>query len=382
MLILTFLIPIVFAIIILIFFNKKAVWWEYLILVVPSLLISSAIYFGMIYSSESDIEYLGEYVTGVKYYEPWDEYIHRTCTRTVGSGKHCHTVTYDCSYVERHPAEYVQTLSNGYEYGINKTEYERLIKEWSTPISFIDMNRNYYTRDGDCYAKKWDKKIEKCKTVTFVSSYKNKIKVSRSIFGFTKITPEEAKTEGLFDYPKLYSQGSSTNFFSDNDTNQTPILGKAPTSKELQLWQYINGYYGNTKQFRAYVLFFKNKPHSIVQKQKSYWEGGNKNEFVMCFGLDSENNIQWVDAFSWSDKKDLEVNFRDFYLQKNKVNLTELGEWIKPNVSRYWVRKNFSDFDYITIELSNTQIIWLFVIVLLFNIIMSIFIINNDVKYD
>ena len=102
----------------------------------------------------------------------------------------------------------------------------------------------------------------------------------------------------------------------------------------------------------------------------------------MCFGLDSENNIQWADAFSWSDKKDLEVNFRDFYLQKNKVNLTELGEWIKPNVSRYWARKNFSDFDYITIELSNTQIIWLFVIVLLFNIIMSIFIINNDVKYD
>lgn len=378
MLILTFLIPIVCAIIILIFFNKKAVWWEYLILIVPSLLISTAIYFGMVSYSESDTEYLGEYVTEVKYYEPWDEYIHKTCSRTVRSGKHSLTEYYDCSYVEHHEKEWKQVLSNGYEYSITESEYVRLTRLWKTTNTFIDMNRNYYSYDGDCYSKKWDNNKVTGKSITFDQTYKNKVRVSHSIFGFSNIKPEEAKKMGLFDYPDLYSQGG----FSGNDMNQTPILGKAPTSKELQKWEFLNGYYGKTKQFRGYVLFFYNKPQSIVQDQRSYWEGGNKNEFIMCIGLNKQNEIQWVDAFSWSDKPELEVNFRDHFLGKKKVDLSELADWLVPSISKYWHRKEFKDFDYINVELTNTQITWLFVLILIFNICMSVFIVMNSVEYE
>ena len=62
----------------------------------------------------NDTEYLGYYITKASYYEPWNEYIHRTCTREVYDGRDSdgnpkyRTEHYDCSYVEYHHAEYAQ----------------------------------------------------------------------------------------------------------------------------------------------------------------------------------------------------------------------------------------------------------------------------------
>ena len=77
-----FIIPLIFVVFLLIFFRKKVAWWEYLILVLPSFMISTAIYYGMVDYSERDTEYIGDYVTEIRYYEPWDEYIHKTCSYT------------------------------------------------------------------------------------------------------------------------------------------------------------------------------------------------------------------------------------------------------------------------------------------------------------
>lgn len=379
MLSLIFLIPIIFAIVLLIFFNKKVVWFEYLILIIPSIIISSAVYFGMIRHSEDDVEYLGEYVSSVKYYEPWDEYIHRTCTRTVGSGKHSHTVSYDCSYVEHHDKEWKQVLSNGYEYSISESEYNRLTRLWKNGNIFIDMHRNFHSYDGDCYEKKWDKTPINSKTVTFEESYVNKVKASNSIFGFSKIESNEAKTLGLYEYPNLFSQSSS---FSENDQDQSPFLGYKPSPLEMKKFRFINGYYGNTKQFRTYLLFFYDKPRTIVKDQQSYWSGGNKNEFIICFGIDSKTkNIKWVDCFSWSDKHTLEIDVKSYFDDKEKLNLSKFADWFGTKIVKDWSRKNFSDFDYINVELTPTQLLWLFIVVMLFNIAVSIWVVCNDIQY-
>lgn len=385
MLIFVFLIPIIFALVILVFFSKKAVWWEYLLLIVPSMLVSTMIYFGMVSYSESDTEYFGDYVTEIRYYQEWDEYIHKTCsyTTTSGSGKNQTTTThyYDCSYVDNHPEEWKQVLSNGYEYGIPKSEYNRLFSMWKTTNTFIDMDRDYHRIDGDMYKKKFDGLREHSKTRTIECSYKNKIKASHSIFGFTIIKPEEAKKMGLYDYPQLTKQSDGS--FFENDMNQSPFLGYKPTKDELHRWEFINGYYGVQKQFRTYVLFFYNKPLSIVQDQRSYWEGGNKNEMILCIGMDSvSNTIQWTDAFSWCDSPTFEVNFRSYMNGKDKLDLKGLADWTEYGARNYWKRKNFKDFDYINVELSSTQLMWLFIIILLFNIGMTIFIVLNGFEYN
>ena len=374
MLSLVFLIPIVFALLLLMFFNKKVLWWEYLIVIVPSMLVATCLYFGMIRYSENDTEYLGDYVTQIRYYEPWDEYIHRTCTRTVGSGKSAHTVSYDCSYVDHHDKEWKQVLSNGYEYSISNEEYNRLFKMWNTQNTFVDMHRDYYTYDGDMYQKNYDGIREHSKTRTIENSYINKVNCSNSLFGFTDIKPEDAKKRGLYDYPQLNG---------GNDEDQCPILGYKTTKDISRRWSFINGYYGPSKQFRCYVLFFYNKPLSVVQEQRSYWKGGNKNEMVMCIGMDSKTHkIQWVDAFSWCDKPTFEVNFRSYMEGQEKVDLLKLSEWTEYGVNNYWKRKDFKDFDYIVVQLTDTQLKWLFIIMILLNIGLSIYVIGNDFEYD
>lgn len=145
--------------------------------------------------------------------------------------------------------------------------------------------------------------------------------------------------------------------------------------------RWLNGYYGERKQFRVFVLFFMNKPEEIVEKQRSYWQGGNKNELVVCVGIDKNKNVKWCNAFSWCDSPVVGVKSRDWFMS-NPVNLEKYAEYIGPIVEREWRRKNFEDFDYLTIELTDGQYWAIIILLLIFNIGMSFWIVTNNYKND
>jgi hypothetical protein len=52
-------------------------------------------------------------------------------------------------------------------------------------------------------------------------------------------------------------------------------------------------------------------------------------------------------------------------------------KWLEKNIN-LWKRKEFKDFDYIDVEMSDGQTTALFIIILLLDIGMSIFLIGND----
>jgi hypothetical protein len=367
-------VPIVVSLLLLAFYSKNVQLWEYAILVIPSVMLIGFMHLGIVSVGTSDTEYLGDYVTSVKYHEPWDEYIHRTCTRTVGSGKSQTTVTYDCSYVQYHSAEWKQILSNGCEYSIPEQEYAYLVNCWRTKSMFIDMDRNYYSIDGNCYEYKWDGAIRHCKTRTIDHAYTNKIKGSHSISGFTGISDKEAKQLGLFKYPDLYRQTNS-----ENDMNMPVWLGYKCNSTDNVSWLYINGFYGRKYQYRTFNLVFYNKPISIVQDQKSYWEGGNKNELVTCICLDSiSKKLMWATAFSWSDKPEYEVYLRQYFATKLTLNPADFANWTMNAIPKYWHRKEFKDFDYLQYDITTKQLLWMLAILVIFNIALSIWIVRND----
>lgn len=379
-----YLLPIIVAIVLFIFFRTKVVWWEYLILIFPSMLLTALINMGMISSKTSDTEYYGNFAVEVRYYEDWDEWHNETCTRTyTDSDGNTQTETYDCSHRDYHSEKWKQVLNDDCEYNISEKEYNRLKTQWGGKPIFVDMHRDYYHDDGDMYYTKYDENKLHSKTVSFTHTYKNKIKNSYSIFGFVKIDKKEAIQKGLYDYPKLISNNDDGSWSGGSD-DQNPFIGYKPTINEMKHWKFINGYYGQSKQFRTYLLFFYNKPSSIVKEQQSYWQGGNKNEMVMCIGLDSiTNKIQWTDAFSWCDKPTFEVNFKSYMSENDTLNLTKLADWTEIALQKgYWKRKQFKDFDYINIELSSKQLLWLFIIIFLFNIGMGVYLILNEYEYD
>lgn len=372
--IIVYSLPFIISIFLLIFFKKYIVWWEYLALIGISLLFSFLFRLAFIASLESDTEYLGGYMTKITHYDEWDEWIHRTCTRQVPCGRDSkgntiyRTEHYDCSYREYHPEKWMYTDNyNREHYFYNKAEFDRAMAELGYPRSvFRDMHRHYYRIDGDAQDYFYDNSIPHLRPLVWEHSYKNKIQASHSIFKFEDISDSEADSLGLYRYPNV------------TDYDQDVVLGFKCGKEVHKRYKYINSMYGARKQFRMYVLVFRNQPLEISEKQKSYWQGGNKNEFVICLGYNTKTGrIDWCNPFSWCDKPDLEIATKRYFRENPKMNLANYPMWLESHLN-LWKRKEFKDFEYIENELTKGQAIALFIIVFILNIVMSLFFIGNE----
>ena len=313
-------------------------------------------------------------MTKITHYDEWDEWIERTCTRTVHDGydKDGHEITheeeYDCSYREYHPERWCYTDNyNREHYFYSKAEFDRAMAELGYPKSvFRDMHRHYYRIDGDAQDYFYDNSIPHLRPLVWEHSYKNKIQASHSIFKFEDISDSEADSLGLYRYPNV------------TDYDQDVVLGFKCGKEVHKRYKYINSMYGARKQFRMYVLVFRNQPLEISEKQKSYWQGSNKNEFVICLGYNTKTGrIDWCNPFSWCDKPDLEIATKRYFRENPKMNLANYPMWLESHLN-LWKRKEFKDFDYIENELTKGQAIAFFIIILIMNIVMSVFLIGNE----
>jgi hypothetical protein len=372
-------IPILVSVIILLFWMKKVVWWEVLLLIVPSALIILFMNTIMVSYNTSDTEYLGSYIKKVNYYEPWDERVpcrHPIyCTRTYpcGSAKSPRTCTstYVCGHVHAYDVDYhpkYWTKEDNYkkEYDISHSDFIYLRKLFATNQYFVELNRDYHSIDGDAYYTNWAGEPERSSVITKEGSYTNKIRASHSVFKFEDITEKEVAKWSLYEYPEV------------SDYKQKVVLGKKVDGRTERKLQYINGYYGPKKQFKLFILFFKNQSMDVVNKQRSYWEGGNKNEFVVCIGVDNSGRFEWVDAFSWMSKPALEVEVEEFISRTEDVKLKKFADWLPSQVDAHWKRRDFNDFEYLQMELTETQLWWIMIILMIYNIAMSVWVINNE----
>lgn len=324
----------------------------------------------------SDTEYLGYYVTKVSYYEPWNEYIHKTCTREVYDGRDSEgnakyrTETYDCSYVDYHPARWTMTNNAGKETYISENRFNIITRKFNARPVFVDMHRHYYTIDGDKYEHHFDGNRNKMYTLTEKHSYKNKILRSKSIFNFSEVPDSVKISHRLFDYDENFSY----------DVPQNPIMSEVTVSQSvIDSFRYVNAIYGKQCQFRTYIMIWKNVPIETSTLQENYFVGGNKNELCVCMSVDNQNNIQWVRAFSWEDKPEMVVGINHLYKTGEKLDLMKLNRYVLSNVPQKWHRKPFADFEYINISLTSSQWVLILVLTLLYNIVVARIVVCNDI---
>ena len=380
-----FIIPVVAVIVLLVFFYKKVVLWEICAVLIPSALLILVMNFFMIEAREADTEYQGYYISRVVYYESWDERVSCRhpiyCTRTVtsGSGKNrtTHTERYVCGHVHAydvdfHPEHWTMVDNDGDSYEISRGRFLGLQARFGTKPYFVELNRHYHSKDGDAYNTEWDKRPVNVETITKSGYYKNKIQASHSIFKFEDIDDREKSRWNLYDYPSI------------KDNYQSCVLGFKLDPVTDRKFQYINAFYGKSKQFRLYVLLFKDQSYQVSIKQRSYWEGGNKNEMVVCIGLDKSGHYQWSNAFSWMDKPELEVRVEQYFsgLQGQPLNLDDFADWLPKQIETHWHRKDFADFDYIQVEVTPGQLTWIMIIILLYNIGISFWVVLNEFYYS
>lgn len=362
------IIPVLVSIYLFWFHRNRTVWWEYLIIFGVCI----PVVFGAKYLSEKalidDVEYWGSIVTKAVHDEPWDEYVYMICTRTVSCGKDCTTIeTYDCSYVDNHPRYCRLITTIGEKIKITHAEYVKYVQKWGGKEIFTDMKRNYHSYDGDRYHVNWDKQYDTVVPVTSRHTWENRVQAASDVFNFPDVSPEDVKKYGLYDYPPLIGYTMPT------------ILGYKNDKAAQRKFMYLNGHYGPSKRIRLWVLLFRNKTPDAGEYQEMLWKKGNKNEFVVCIGIDNDENITWVHPFTWAEQSKLVIETRDFVLQQKKLNLLELADWMEPNVILPFKKKDFREFNYLRVNPSGRAVAISYIIVLIVNIGVALWVVFNGI---
>ncbi len=350
-------------------FPHKVAWFEIFMPIVPAIIIIPTVKLSTETLITSDKERWGSYVVSSRYFEKWDEYIHRTCSTTDSKG---HTTYYDCSYVDTHYPYWEVTDSLGVTYNVDEETY-LYIKERFGNNTFHDMHRHYHSIDGDMYETEYHHNKHTMVYWFTIHNYENRVQAARSVFKYPKITDSNK----LYDWPKL-----------ENNMYDPAILGDAP-SKDIadKILQQYNAIHGRDKQVRVWILLFKNEPRSIAFDQESYWDGGNKNEVTICIGTDDNYNIKWCNCFCWSpdgntSNDTMKINIRD-YVEKQKSlqgnKLVDIVEYSCKQINELFQRKHFKEFSYLTVDMPIGATIACYVITVLVTIGVCWIVVANDV---
>lgn len=356
-------------------FPHRVVWWEALLPCLPTLLIIPLTRAAAVHSVTHDTERHGGWVVKAEYYEDWNEYVHRTCYRTVGSGKSARSVPYDCSYVDYHPPEWWVEDSNGYRRSIDASTFDWLCGKFGNK-TFQDLHRWYHTNDGDLYAATYPGSQQAFQPFVTEHSYINRVQATTGVLAFPAVSQAEAQTLGLYEYPPLADP------FHDH-----AVLGNAPgAGRADELLQLANARLGRLKELRLWLLLFHDKPLSTAFSQESYWSGGNKNELVVCIGLDKAGTAQWCHSFCWSPDGNtsndlLKLAIRNFVMGQSQgpCNLIALAERMEWEAKGLFQRKNFDEFDYLAVD-SPAWAVWLtYILTLLATAGVAWFVVENEV---
>jgi hypothetical protein len=375
----SWLIATIFIVIAVTFFRKNFVWWEYAVLAIAPLLLSGIIYSIDTSFRQSDLEFFSNQTVKVEYYEYWETYVHKTCTRSYDCNcstdskghKSCSTCheTYDCSYCDHNPARYIAYNESGKSKAISESEYKRIAKKFGTE-RFVELNRNINKwgscgKDGDMYVAEWNGDQEKFEIFATEHTYENKIRLSDS-YGFRKLTKQEKSL--IHEYPpvnSVYQASITGNWYNMNDYYRATFL-----------LDRFNGKFGKSKQIKAFIFTYYNKPPNVADLQRIYFQNGNKNEIIICVGY-TGSQATWVKAFSWTDEKVCE-NEAVRYFQPN-MTLTGLVEHMMPVWEKNWVRKQFTPYnEIINIQPSTTGWVIMVVLNLILCAILGVSFKNNE----
>ena len=345
-------VPLVGAFVMLKWFGKHLAWWEVVVPLVACILFIGIFKFSVGKIQVNDTEYHGALVVEARYYEYWETYVHKTCSRTTKVGKSTITTYYDCSYCDENPPRWTVVNSQGKEFSISEAKYNELMKRWKSSPEFVELNRDidYHGscgKDGDMYRVIWNNIPATSESSTTEHWYENRVQAAHTAFDFPEVTEEDVKQYKLYNYPEVQGYSQETALGIDS----IPWLSNAKRNEFRQWSNYLNGYLGPKKHARIYYLFFLDLPQQAALLQEAYWDGGNDNELVICIGLGSHTtNIQWVKPFSWTPERKILPDIREGIMSKPGFDIDNISSVTWKYVEQEWKRKDFKEFSYVTVD--------------------------------
>ena len=371
------LIPFATAAIMLMFFSRKVTWWEVLLPLGASFLLILIAKCLIEYTQCCDTEYWTGWVTHAEYHEKWteewDEYVSES-SHTDSKGRTVvDTPAHTVHHVDHHPPQWNMFGSNGEDYSIDSSTYDRLVQLWkcNTKEKLYHSNQTSWG-DGNMYHTNWNNSRDTMIVCTSAHTYQNRVIASKSVFKFQDISKKEAEELGLFDYPA-----------TTDPTTVPSILGSGgPTMASAnKLLCVRNAELGHRKQVRMWVLIFNSADQQLGLDQESYWAGGNKNEFVLCIGVDN-GHVKWAYPFSWCEDEQLKIDVRQAAVAQDVLDLDKIVTSLADNVEKRFARKHFKEFNYLSVEPPFWALMTTFIVTLIANIGICVWAVVNEFDPD
>lgn len=327
-------------------------WWAYLLIT----LAAEGVIYLVFHFQTTSTEYLSGYVTSVTHHFAWVERREITETKYDSEGK-----SYTVKRIEhiKHPDEYFWALNTGKSFTITSNAFHRMCKRWGTEIERISVYHPNCVSGGDGEACYWDGDEYNTQTVTYTHRYYNPVKNSNSVFRGQRISRIEAKKLGLFDYPKTSGWEQDVLLVSKG------VKHRSDYDEAAYELKHLNAFCGLRNEIHVFIILFPASAGvGIALKQRDYWEGCNKNEFVVCLGIEGDK-VEWCHTLSWMDKPELDVKVKEYFIHHNKVQLKLFVIWLR-NHLYLWKRKEFSDFKYLGWQMSQSgsTLFWAIVLAL------------------
>lgn len=348
-----YLIPFLACLLLAVVFDYQGKWTVYLWIVLGGEAFVGLLHLLFYKLQTTSTEYLGSLVKAVHHEHEWIELVPRTVTRRDSRGN---TVTSVQIVEQRHPEQYYFDTTRGTRINTNGWFFRYVLDRWGlapVPVSWTDRRIKGGVRYGSrqvmtFYDDNSWQDDGRWVSVTEKNLYKNKIKKSNSIFKFRKISKKEAEKLGLFKYPKLVNHDAPCIMTQSVDV----------TLAQQDKFRRFNGAFAPRRQMRLYVLIFNadKTTAAFAQFQREYWQGGNKNEFVVCLGVNGEKSVEWAHTFSWADVQQLEAETTQWFLRNPQLDLDAFYDWLRMHYHQ-WERKKFSDFKYISVPLPGWQLL-------------------------
>jgi hypothetical protein len=335
--------------------SSRVTWWEWLVGTVCAYLVAVIIHVTAFYSQVGDTETWSGRVLSATYQPEWvEEYqvaIYKTVTHTGAKGNTYTTEEfshYETRY-RTHEEEWWVDCNYGTENGkidISHQKYDEVAQIFGNSIKKVSGYRpGYYS--GDKYNYEAESETGELIPVTKSKTFENRIKCSKTLFSFIEV-PKEIK---VFPYP------DNSNPFSSGR-----LLGGACGKIDIYKFDQMNAELGPKKLVNIIIVGFdKSTDSSIGQYQQAKWINGKKNDLVICYGT-GDNLPNWVFCFGWTESELVKRNLETIFLD-HKIN-NDLIPLIKEEVIKNYTIKDWSKFDYISVE-PPTWTYWLYIFLMI-----------------
>ena len=341
---------------ILFLFNKKITWKEWIGGTIGGFIIAALMNLFAVLGMTSDIETWSDKVNKAVFYPTWiEEYkvaIYRTETYYTGSGKNrtMHTRRVFSHYETRHRThnEYWNCETPLFNTNIEKTRFDDIAKCFGGIVTETPHKSGFDGGDPNIYVSY--NKTGYIYPVTTLKHWANKIKAAPTVFSFPKIPTNIS----VYDWPE------NKNVFESQRLINEPRIN-------LRIFDQMNAVVGPKKRCNVIMINFGNQDPSISKMQEAKYLGGKKNDLVLCYGqLDSNNIPAWSYVFSWSKKEMCKKNIQSILLT-SPIN-DDIIPKIQREIESGFVKRDWSEFDYIGIEPPLWSYIVYFILMFVFQI--------------